>query len=40
MNADTLKWGDDIRQYYNTPSCHDLSNEPPFWWRYKIIPTK
>jgi len=33
MNADMLAAGNDERQYYNTPSCHKLPNEQPFWWR-------
>ncbi len=33
MNAAMLKYSDEVRQYYNTPSCHNLVNEPPFYER-------
>jgi len=33
MNEDTYANGNTVRQYYNTPSCHDLPNEKPFYQR-------
>lgn len=33
MNEDSIKAHNPLRQYYNTPSCHDLPNERPFYER-------
>ena len=33
LNAKAEEVGEPLHQYYNTPSCHDLPNERPFWER-------